>query len=428
MISFSIGYIITRTYTTPEINWLLDSSSLSSGIIQSNEVHTNLLNLMINTFIDKFKIINDHEIRIFYTWTTSLIYAIFGSLVIMNIFLNNKFSIKWNSILILFLTGIFISSLGLVFNSFRWVFLFSLWLIYVHGLKQNELDSNTAIFVINNTVLAGCFFDINFLIVSIAINLIAVFVSYRTKKEDATNYNVLMFFSTLLLISLSLRNELYIGFIVLAVVITIYSGYFFYKSSQVAKRVNKRIDDFMFENANWILLVSITSIAIASVIYFLSDKNFKLYYDIWIISSMGTPPVILTGDSIKSILINILFWLMNIGLFIFSIYNVKLSFSRDIFTSSNTKRKMSSPHLDWPILSALLFWNPISSNLLSIFQNFQLINFVPDFSVLFVCLASPVLLVVIKYINQSTKINYSYFIYMGIILSIMTSVAVITNV
>ncbi|MGL4950891.1 MAG: hypothetical protein ACRC4M_03640 [Mycoplasma sp.] len=418
---FIVGFVITRNFSTGTNIWHLDYDDVLRYANGMKSVNISLLDMSLGAFTKILKTTDPMEIANFYTISVLFIYCLIGSLIVMNIFVNNKYSFKPHNIILLMISGLCISSLGFVFAGFMWIILLTLWLMHVHGLKQNELKSKTAIFIINSSVLAGSFFDVNFLVVALVINLIAIFVSYRTKKENATDYNVLMMFSTLLLISVSLRNELYIGFIVLSIVAMIYAAYMFYKSSKVAHKINKTIDYFMYENGNWLLIAVISAIILASTIFFLNSRNFKVYSDIWILTQIGSPTINIQNDEIRLLATNLIFWIMNVGIVIFSFINVKMTFSKNIFNSFNSKRKLSSPHLDWTIITTLLFWNPISGNLLSIFNEFQLMTFIPDFRVLFFAIACPPLLVTVKYLSQTRKISFLYFAYMGIIISIVGS-------
>ncbi|MGL4948723.1 MAG: hypothetical protein ACRC42_05105 [Mycoplasma sp.] len=430
LVAFVIGFIISRDFNEQSVTWLLHNESITYSPELDYAINSskNLIDTFYAVLISTFKITEGFQIDLFYTITTILIYSFVGSLILMCIFVNNQFRFEFKKIILVFISGFCLSALGFVFTDYLWMIMFTLWLIHIHGLKQNELKSNAAIIVINSSVLAGSFFNINFLIIAVVANLIAIFISYRTKKEQATNYNVLMICSTLLMISFSLRNESYIGFIALAILVAIYIAYMFYKTTSVAYRINKSIDNFMFENANWLIIVTIFIITMTSVIYFLTTPDFKLFYDIWLLEKIGTPPELLPLWSREFIFVNSAFWAINVGIVIFALVNVKLSFSKDIFNSFNSKRRLSSPHLDWTILTTILFWNPISGNAFSILNNYQVTTFVPDFKVLFFMIACPVLLVTMKYLSQERKITYLYYSYISIIIATMSTFVIMINV
>lgn len=423
-IAFSLGYFATRQYHLEAPWWIVQDNEyflqftttpmreINIFNISGNNFETNFINLFYALFIYTFNVTDLKEIQNFTTIASLFIFTYLGSLICNSMFINHVSELNYAKLLVIILTCFFISVISFIFTEAFWIIIMLLFLIHVHGLKQNQLPSSIAIYVINLTIPCGIIFNMNFLVLALIINLIALLISFRLKRANATDFNILMLFTTLLYLALVLNNKVYLNYIIIAILIVVYSIYLFYKSSNMAYRINKVVDNFMYQYVNWFSIAIGLVIMIASVAIFFTSANYSINLNLWTVSTIGNPPIYLFSGAVDYLLVNVIFWTVNLSALAFAIFNngwflkkLKLH-SLSIF---------SSAQLDIPILVALIFWNPINSNIYLTIIESQFLNFAIDFKLVFFTLVIPVLYILAKQVVNYEKISYIDYTYISII-------------
>lgn len=399
-----LAYVLSRNFNSDHINWYLsDGINFKSYYLKSffniepqniyifrfgtNYLDNNFIYVVYSVIVYLFNVsINDLEL--FYTIINCSIMFFCLSLIIVHL---SKYLDEKKSLWTIFLSSSVIFMIAIIsfwMQSLFWISVFSLSLIVIHTSKQNEINSQASISIINFIVASGVFFNIQFLLIAITINLIQLFISYKTRKVNATDYNVLMLFSTLLYTGLIFDNSKYISFILIISILVFYSFYIFYKSSTTASRINQKIDHFLYKNINLISIIFLILILILSVALFLSTKNFQIFVDPWVIAILSTN----SNSIVMSWVVNVFFWMTNIILLLFVLFSNSLVRFKKISYSYY-------PETDLSMMIFIAFWNPISINLFSSINNVDFIYMQPDFQVLFFIILCALI------INQFKKIK-----------------------
>lgn len=429
IIVFALGYILTREFKLDNINWLIEKnvdSYLKYTTVKPSEItifrhDTNYMNInFVNYFyailVFIFQIQSVTDLQIFYTYVNILIYVMLGALVCMAVFMRDIYKRNTKNLIISFVSIFFISLLGFVFSDFFWMFIFTIFLVNVQSLKQNELRSNISIYVINMIVMSGFVFSIHFVVLALIINLTASFLSYQSKKENATDFNVLMMFTSLLIIAISFNNIYYIGYILLVLVVAIYTFFIFYKSSNIAAKVNKKIDNFMYSNVNFIIIFLTVSIIIASLALFFTNRNYELDISMWLITKIGLPVKGLATDTSNYTLINTTFWIINVLLLLVSVLNSRIVHSKQVPRLKHANEIIWS-QFDMAILVIIVFWNPIIINTYVNLNALKILNFVVNFQIIFLAVLTPCIFAFSRHLLTIKKFDYLAITYLGIILA-----------
>lgn len=444
-ITIFCGFLITREYANVphnEINWyllenpnyLLKFSNPNAELVDvfvfgQNYFTNNFIYIFLSFFVYIFQIQDVQTLNIFYTFAMLFIFMLLSSTSITSIFIKKNANITFFRILILLANALLVSTLSFVIKDYMWIIIFTILLVNTHSLRENEINSNVAIYIINFIVVAAIVFNINFLIVAIVINLINTFLSFQARKEKCTNYNILTLFTTFVMLAMSFSNEFYVGFICLILVIIIYTFYLFYKSSNIANKVNSVIDNFLYEYIYIIIIFIIAVLMITSISFFLTSGLFIISTDVWLLNYIGTPPMLLDNESLQYIYVNILYAIINVFVFLAAIINsgmIKIKKFDKVFGLRGEKRIISSQFY-LSIIVVLVFWNPIATNLYNYLINSSIIGFLPNFQVIFAAMIIPCLMAMSKHFYNSEKNTVTGYTYAGIILSITFMLALGIN-
>lgn len=439
------GFLITREYANIEpnqinwflsgnINYLLKFATPNADLVDvfvfgQNYFENNFIYVFLSFFVYIFQIQDIATLNLFYTFVMLFIFLLLSSTSITSIFIKKTKNLSFSKILILLANSLLISTLSFVIKDFMWIVIFTILLVNTHSLRENEISSNVAIYIINFIVVAAIVFNINFLIIAIVINLIHTFLSFQARKEKCTNYNILTLFSTFIVLAMSFSNEYYVGFICLILIILVYTFYLFYKSSNIANKVNSVIDNFLYEYIYIILIFIISVLMITSISFFLTSGLFKISTDVWLLKYFGTPPMLMNDKSLQYLFVNILYATINVFAFIAAIINsgmIKLNKFGKVFRLHDEKRIVSS-QFDLSIIIVLVFWNPIATNLYNYLINTNIVGFMPNFQVIFAALIVPCLLAMSKHFYNSEKITFTGYAYTGIILTTTSLLALGIN-
>lgn len=444
-ITIFCGFLITREYANVphnEINWyllenpnyLLKFSNPNAELVDvfvfgQNYFTNNFIYIFLSFFVYIFQIQDVQTLNIFYTFAMLFIFMLLSSTSITSIFIKKNANITFFRILILLANALLVSTLSFVIKDYMWIIIFTILLVNTHSLRENEINSNVAIYIINFIVVAAIVFNINFLIVAIVINLINTFLSFQARKEKCTNYNILTLFTTFVMLAMSFSNEFYVGFICLILVIIIYTFYLFYKSSNIANKVNSVIDNFLYEYIYIIIIFIIAVLMITSISFFLTSGLFIISTDVWLLNYIGTPPMLMNNESLQYIYVNILYAIINVFVFLAAIINsgmIKIKKFDKVFGLRGEKRIISSQFY-LSIIVVLVFWNPIATNLYNYLINSSIIGFLPNFQVIFAAMIIPCLMAMSKHFYNSEKNTVTGYTYAGIILSITFMLALGIN-
>lgn len=444
-ITIFCGFLITREYANVphnEINWyllenpnyLLKFSNPNAELVDvfvfgQNYFTNNFIYIFLSFFVYIFQIQDVQTLNIFYTFAMLFIFMLLSSTSITSIFIKKNANITFFRILILLANALLVSTLSFVIKDYMWIIIFTILLVNTHSLRENEINSNVAIYIINFIVVAAIVFNINFLIVAIVINLINTFLSFQARKEKCTNYNILTLFTTFVMLAMSFSNEFYVGFICLILVIIIYTFYLFYKSSNIANKVNSVIDNFLYEYIYIIIIFIIAVLMITSISFFLTSGLFIISTDVWLLNYIGTPPMLMNNESLQYIYVNILYAIINVFVFLAAIINsgmIKIKKFDKVFGLRGEKRIISSQFY-LSIIVVLVFWNPIATNLYNYLINSSIVGFLPNFQVIFAAMIIPCLMAMSKHFYNSEKNTVTGYTYAGIILSITFMLALGIN-
>lgn len=414
-----ITFFITRDYYNTQFTWFnqndinfvnyyhnlfkdgTDPNEIMIFKFGTNNLTNNFSYLFFTIFSYIFNI-NDNFLLIFHNVLNFIIYFTILSLIIVNMIdINNQTSFRHIciSMIFTFLIGI----ISFSFSQYMWIIIFLFGLISFHMYKENEINLTLNIIAINFIVLSGCCFNINFIVCALVINIIQLFISYKQRKPKATDYNVLMMFSTFIFISVLFNNSQYVSYILIISIFIIYTFYFFYKSSNLATRVNDSIDQFLYKKINIVIIAFIAIIFIISIAFFISINNFKINTKPWLLVTNLNQLEI--NSTIHYYLLNAFFWVINGLIFLFSL------FKNNIIRLSKKQSKFSIAENDVPLFVIFIFWNPISTNLFSLLDNVDFIYLNINLQVIFFCALIPLLLSSYKKcLNEPQKIsiNISY--------------------
>ncbi len=428
-----IGYFITRNYSDPNgINWFLDGSENFEKYLSkfNNFKHIQYTYVFVfgNNFIEKsfnfiyviyvlfcyiFSVPLD-QCMMFYTYINVLMYCVIFAMLAIHILDSNWYNLDFKSVLSISAFVLIISNVSFWFDGYIWIVLMSTILILLHISKENEVPSAIAVYVINFSVLTGVLFSYNFIVCAAVINIIQLFISFKSRKENATNYNVLMMFSTLLFIAMIFENKNYLSFILIVSLLVLYSIYMMYHSSNIAKKLNHKIDEFMYSKINIIIIGFVVAIVTISIILFVAKKNSSLFIDPWLINSDSFKQLPKVSDTIA----NVFYWIANIGMFIYVLL------SNDFIKVKKSKSQYF-PEADFAILVFLVFWNPLATNLFSSIYDLDFIYITPNFIVIFFCILIPIQYHLCNRIAKIKKIGVNQYIYYSTAL-ITTIISMVT--
>lgn len=309
------------------------------------------------SFASIFNLRDINEIKLFLNIIPLVIFLTICPILILGIFYKRglEYKIKDASLIILMSFALalfsFIFDKNLI-NGSHWVLIFICFLIWNHYKLYNEIPAKFAI-VISNAIVAAIFLlNYESIILFGIVNFIAIGISYRTKKEKSTDYNILMVFSTLLSFSISFTNKNYISLISLISLFILYSSYMFFRSSIIINKMNLKIDVFFYKWVNPIISILSFIILSVSLLVFIISDDFKMNINPWLITTFFNED----SSDIKLKIINIIFWIFLVGLLLICIIKIIMN---------KKKGDTNIKYIDMSLSSYILFINPFSMNIVS---------------------------------------------------------------
>ncbi len=433
-----LAYVITRNFNSATINWdIVGGNNYKDYLVNDyykNGTFKPIEDIVVFTFGQNFleKQFNFNfiyiiyavfgylfniplsEVNTFYTYWNVFFFTFLISMIAIHLVDSIWYKIEVKSIISIALFVFVLSVIAYWFESNLWILLMTGLLILLHTSKEKDIPSAIAVYIINFIVLTGVLFSARFIICAVVINIVQLFISFKSKKENATNYNIMMLFSTFLFMSMIFENKNYLSFVLIVILFILYSLYMMFKSSNIAYRVNKRIDEFIYQKINIIIIVCTSIIVILSLAIFLSNKNFNIYLDPWVLYDYST-----AQSYPMQQLINVFFWAANIAMFIYVLL------SNNIITF---KRKIVEyfPEADFVILTFLIFWNPIATNLFNSIYNLDIIYLTPNFGVMFYCICVPIIFHLCKKSSEAGKIGFNHYLFysMTAITTVISTLAI----
>ncbi len=420
-----LAYVLTRNFNADQINWCLAGANDYKSYLVSDYYNAALTfrptnEIVVFTFGENFleKKYNFNfiyiiyvvltyifdvslsQMNIFYSYCNILFFSFLISLTGIHLIDTIWYKTEGKSIIAIEILVFTLSIIGYWFDINLWILLMTALLILLHNSKENEVPSAIAVYIINFIVLTGVLFSARFIICAVVINIVQLFISFKSKKENATNYNIMMMFSTLLFTAMIFENKNYLSFILIVILFILYSIYMMFHSSNIAYRVNNKIDEFIYQKINIIIIICTSIIVILSVAIFLSNKDFDIYLDPWTLYDYQSNYNI---TAIQQFL-NVFYWVSNAGLFVYVLL------SNNIITF---KRKIGQyfPEADFVFLTFLIFWNPVATNLFNSIYNLDIIYLTPNFGVMFYCVCVPILFHLCKKSTEGNKLTLNHYLY-----------------
>lgn len=390
------------------LDFLFLSNSNSNEIFLFND-QTNLIqrpliyNLLIS-YLSLFKL-NAYEIYLFINIFSLFTYVIFFSLVIMSVFYNSSFdnSITKNAFLFIFsfIVCILNMSLSRHYDIFiQFLLPLMILLIWLHYSKYNEISSVLSIILVNLISFTALSLNTYFVIPFTIVNLVNLGISYYTKKQKATDYNIFNLFIIVLSWSLLIIKIAYISIIIFLIACSFYIFYTFYRTSKIGMKINDKIDNFFYK---WIVTIAgtiIFMILVSLVIYYSLEGDFSLIFEKWKIHAIFD--ISLQNNKMLFWVINVIYWVLNIFVLLYSIIN--------IYTKRKNREEFM--YMEFTLISILLFWNPFSLDLLDKILNYKIFNIQntnTNYLILFIIPITPLFMNATKaFMNNKKKNIYNY--------------------
>ena len=430
-----LGWLFTRSLATNK-DWLftLDNNTINfftkingvnlDSVIVLNRDFSFQVNLIDNFLLGIIYIGNffdAKELSVFYNIFSLFIIIYIGSLALCSIY-NKRETNKFN--FILFFLGVFaFSTIIFSFPTYVNIILFSLVLLLVHFNAKNINQENISIIVVNFIVFCGFNFDSQFVLIAVLINLLFTTISYQTKYNNATNYNILMLLSTILSFAVTFNNVYYISLIMLVAFLLFYIAFFLFKTSSIFNKVMYKVDQFLYRNISFLIILLSFLILIAAIILFFTTNVFNIQ-DVWVLDERIFPTyvsTITTSINVKSIyiILNVFFWMVNIAIFTYSLFtNSFISF----------KQFNSNAMSNFSLLAITIFWNPFFTMLLVRFFSLGIMSITFDLTMIFWITLIPLYLRWNQYVFESKKLSLNKMISMGIIISVLSTFITFKNV
>ncbi len=360
---------LTFTSDTKMIdNFLYQAAINPDGVrVSTNQINLIPRALFYNIFASYFSIINltKEEMGWFINIFSLVTYICFLTLVIMTVFYSRNLNVI-SKVLLLPTFSFIVSFLNMslssnIFDFGQFITPLIFLMIWIHYTRYYEISSTLSIIVINLISSMALTFNMSFLLLFTMIGLITLGISYYTKKQRATDYNFFNLFIIIITWSLMFEKVEYLAIVLFVIVICIYIFYIFYRTSKLGMRINEAIDQFFYKWIVAFMAFFVIVILLTIAIYYANNNYDVTIFNIWQLEYFfGTD---MHNDAIYWS-VNVSFWCMNIFIFVYAIITIWV------------KRKKIGEfnYMELSFLSMVLFWNPLSLDLIQKFFDLGIFN------------------------------------------------------
>lgn len=230
-----------------------------------------------------------------------------------------------------------------------WIIPCLLLLLNVHNKTNLVIDSYKYVYLLNTICLGLFFISPSSVMCIMLLNIYFVYLNYKNNLNNLVYFNISILFAPIFCFATYLFYHLsFIWYVIASLVVIFYIIYVFIKNTKLFKNISFYFNKISKFNNDLLYLIFCVMLLLIFSIFVWVNLGFN--FNVWIINEFMNKKIDLSVNITNYYLINIIWWVFNILLFIYAINVFGYKFK--------TQRIIDTNNLE--LSSYIIVWNPIA--------------------------------------------------------------------